>query len=99
MSPSPYDRSVPLLFGGGPRRRSGLVQHRFSHRGDAGASEKARVLTTEQPHDVGEGEVAEISRARQPGLDHLIGLGYDLGHVRHVEMADVRAEDRIEPGA
>ena len=28
-----------------------------------------------------------------------IGLGHDLGHVRHVEMADVRAEDRIEPGA
>jgi len=87
------------LFGGGPGRLSGLAQHPFSRCGDAGASEKARILTAEEPHDVGEREVAEIGRGRQSVFDHLIGLGHDLGHVRHVEMADVRAEDRIEPGA
>src|SRR5215469_17864688 len=87
------------LFGGGPRRRSGLAQHRFSRRGDTGASEKAWVLAAEQAHHIGEREVAEIGRGRQPVLDHLIGLGHDLGHVRHVEMADIGAEDRIEPGA
>src|SRR5262249_58322506 len=63
------------LFGGGLGRLSGLAQHPFSRRGDAGASEKARILAAEEAHDVGECEIAEIGRGRQPVLDHLIVLG------------------------
>src|SRR5215469_7924532 len=64
---TPYSLVLRLpLFGGGAHWRNRLAQHRFSRSCDAGASEKARVLATEQPHDIREHEVAEISRARQP---------------------------------
>ena len=67
--------------------------------GDAGALEKFGVLGAPQPHRVRKGEVAEIVGGDQPVLDQLVGLGQGLQHIRHVEMADVRTEDRVDPGA
>src|SRR5262249_47952445 len=100
VRPKTLNQSV--LFQPIIRRRPSSAQRPraapLCHRSDAGASEKARVLAAEQSHDIGEREVAEIGRGRQAVLDHLIGLGHDLGHVRHVELTDVRAENLIEPG-
>jgi hypothetical protein len=34
-----------------------------------------------------------------PVIDELVGLGQRMAHVDHVEMPDMRAEDRVELGA
>src|SRR6266404_5851023 len=64
--------------------------------GDACALEEARVLRAPQPHRVGESEVAEIVGGDVAVLDQLVGLGQRVAHVDHVEMPDIRAEDRVE---
>ena len=84
------------LFGGGAGGGVGFGEDRGGLFGDAGAFEETRVLRASQAHCVGKGEVAEIGRGDQPDFDQLIGFGHRLQHVRHVEMADIRAEDRVD---
>src|SRR5579885_32655 len=84
-------------FGGGAHRA--VAEHRGGLPGDHRALEKARVLRAPQPDRVGEGEGAEIVFGDMAVLDQLVGLGQRVAEVDHVEMADIRAEDRIELGA
>src|SRR5208283_103912 len=60
---------------------------------------KSGVLSAQQPHRIGECEVAEVGGSDQPVLYQLVGFRQDHPHVGHVEMADIGAEDRIDPGA
>ena len=64
--------------------------------GDAGAFEKARVLCAPQLDRVREREGAEVVGGDVAVLDQLLGFGQRVAHVDHVEMADIRAEDRVE---
>src|SRR4029453_5218122 len=66
---------------------------------DRGAIEEVRVDLAPEAHCVAEHEVAEVVVGEQPVLDELVGLGHYRGHVRHVEVADVGAEDRVEARA
>jgi hypothetical protein len=86
----------PLFRGGADRR---LAEHRCGGVGDGGAFEEIGVLRSEEAHRVGEGEVAKVVPGDQLVLDQFPGLRQDHPHVRDVEMADIRAEDRVDPGA
>src|SRR5262249_59999714 len=86
-------RAVPGL----DRSRSlGRGEHLGGLLLDRRALEEVGVDLAPEAHGVAEHEVAEILLVDQPVLDQLVGFGDDVGHVRHVEMSDVRAEDRVE---
>src|SRR5271166_1090104 len=84
------------LFGGGESRRLRRGEHGGGFLGDARALKEFRVLRAPQPHRIRESEVAKIVGGDVAVLDQLVGLGQGVPHVDHVEMPDVRAEDRIE---
>jgi len=52
-----------------------------------------------QARRVDEGELAEILRAHEAALEHLVGFRHHLPEVGHVEVGEVRAEDRVQPRA
>src|SRR5207247_2427490 len=89
------------LRGRRPRAGDGrrLSEHRRGRLLDDRATEEPGIARAPQPHGVGEGEVAEVLERDEPVLDELVGLGEDVRHVGHVEVADVRAEERVEPCA
>jgi len=64
---------------------------------DRGAIEEAWIHLEVQPGGIGEDEVAVIRVAEQPFVDQLVALDQHCGDVRHVPVADVRAEERPEP--
>src|SRR5262245_2802061 len=66
---------------------------------DPRALEEARVLRAPQVDGVGEREVAEVVLGDHAVLDQLVRLGERIAHVDHVEVADVRAVERVELGA
>src|SRR6266508_4873329 len=69
----------------------GFLHHR--------ALEEGRVDRAPEAHGVGEREVAEVVGGDEPVLVELVGLGQHLHHVRHVEVPDVGAEQRVESRA
>src|SRR5712691_5592444 len=76
-----------------------LREHRRGRLLDDRSVEEPRIARPPHPHGVGEGEVAEVLRGDETVLDELVGLRQHLEHVRHVEVADVGAEQRVEPRA
>ena len=71
-------------------------EHRGGFLGDAGALEEAGVQGAPQLDRVPEDEVAEITLGDVAVLDQLLGFGQWVAHVDHVEMPDIRTEDRVE---
>ena len=63
---------------------------------DDRAPEEVGVGLRPEPGGVLEHEAAEVVWSIRPVLDQLVGLGQHLGHVGHVEVADVGAEDGLQ---
>src|SRR5882672_2657494 len=66
---------------------------------DHRALEEGGVDRAPEPHGIGEGEVAEIIGGDELVLHELVGFGQHVHHVGHVEVTDVRSEQRVEPRA
>jgi hypothetical protein len=66
---------------------------------DDRAFEKVRVETRPQPDGVAEAESVEILLGHPFLFDQLPGLFEHFGHIGHVEVADIGAEDRPQLGA
>src|SRR5713101_8144715 len=77
---------------GRPEHLGGCLLHH-------GTAEEGRVDRAPEPHGVGEREVAEVVGGDEAVLEEFVCLGQHVQHVRHVEVADVGAEDRVEPRA
>src|SRR5437879_648613 len=78
---------------------SAIAQHLAGLLFDHRAAEEVRVHLAPEAHGVGEHEVLEVMVVDEAVLDQLVRLRHHLGHVGHVEVADVRGEDRVEPRA
>src|SRR5262249_38755735 len=78
-----------------PRRREHLGRLLLDYR----ALEEIRVHLAPEAYGVREGEVPEVVVVEQSVLDQLVRLRHHLGHVGDVEVADVRAEERVETRA
>src|SRR2546428_7132689 len=78
---------------------SAIAQHLAGLLFDHRAAEEVRVHLAPEAHGVGEHEVLEVVVVDEAVLDQLVRLRHHLGHVGHVEVADVRREDRVEPRA
>src|SRR5215831_16785345 len=91
--------AVARLFGGGEGWGLRCGEDCGGFLGNARAFEKARVLRAPQLDRVREGEGAEVVLRDVAVLDQLISLRQRVAHVDHVEMPNIRTEDRVELGA
>src|SRR5215831_4328265 len=97
-------RREPRTSGLPPERRLLVDRHhllparqlRRGSLGHPGALEELRVLRAPEVHGVGKDEVAEVIRRDGAFLHQLIRLRQRVAHVDHVEVADVRAVERVE---
>src|SRR2546422_7258035 len=78
---------------------SAIAQHLAGLLFDHRAAEEIRVHLAPEAHGVGEHEVLEVVVVDEAVLDQLVRLRHHVGHVGHVEVADVRREDRVQPRA
>src|SRR5205823_1170702 len=84
-----YRNSAEVGTALGEHLRRRLLHHR--------ALEEVGIDLAPEAHGVGKHELAKVVVAQQSVLDQLVGLGDDLGHVGDVHVADVGAEERVEP--
>src|SRR5215469_5709193 len=77
------------------RRREHLGRLLLDYR----ALEEVWIHLAPKAHGVREGEVSEVAVVEQSVLDQLVRLRHHFGHVGDIEMADVRAEERVQTRA
>src|SRR5215510_7431573 len=73
-----------------------LRRGRLGHRG---ALEELGILRAPEVHGVGEDKIPEVVLGDGPVFDQLVRLRQRVAHVDHVEVADVRAVERVQLGA
>ena len=91
---APSRERVPAL-GAVANERVICGEQLFGFRFHDRAFEIIRVHAQVQPDPVRPGEVAEIVRRDQAGVDQAVGLGQNAGRVDDVPVPDVRTEDRL----